>query len=366
MNIYSKIGIPVLGLVVVNYLASSAFAQTLSADSRQYAQEVTVLIARRNSAGGVDPVGSGVIIAKSGNTYDVLTATHNFGDQAQYAIKTYDSKIYNIEEINKLSYQENLLDLTVVRFSSTSKTNYRVVEVINNSSLVVGGTPVYICGFPQSSLGFEIVPGEVTGNDKRDLAQLIQAQDKIKFKGYNLRYNAETDYGMSGGPILDSNNRLVGIHGRQSSSESSRVKIGIKIDTFWAVAPSDLRNRILSPNYSTPSNGNQNLLNDVLVYRGTLESGDSVLASDKSLYDEYTFEGKAGQRVSILLESSDFDTYLAVFTPNGELWQEHDDISNNNSNAQITVTLPTTGTYRVIVNAYNSQEKGRYTLKITL
>lgn len=97
---------------------------------------------------------------------------------------------------------------------------------------------------------------------------------------------------------------------------------------------------------------------------GELQNGDSVLASDGSLYDEYTFDGKEGQQITITLESSDFDTYLAVFTPDNKLLQEHDDINQNNSNSEITVTLPASGTYRVIVNAYDSKGKGKYLLKV--
>ena len=102
----------------------------------------------------------------------------------------------------------------------------------------------------------------------------------------------------------------------------------------------------------------------LLNQQGELQTGDSVLASDGSLYDEYTFDGKEGQQITITLESSEFDTYLAVFTPDNKLLQEHDDINQNNPNSQITVTLPASGTYRVIVNAYDSQGKGKYLLKV--
>ena len=102
----------------------------------------------------------------------------------------------------------------------------------------------------------------------------------------------------------------------------------------------------------------------ILNEQGELGEGDSVLASDGSLYDEYTFEGVEGQEVTITLDSSDFDTYLAIFTPDNALLEEHDDINQSNSNSQITVTLPSEGTYRVIVNSYDDQGKGQYNLKI--
>lgn len=109
-----------------------------------------------------------------------------------------------------------------------------------------------------------------------------------------------------------------------------------------------------------PSEPSATLLDEA----GVLETGDKILSSDQSLYDEYTFNGQQGQQITISLESSEFDTYLAVFTPDNELLQEHDDIDQNNSNSQITITLPKTGTYRVIVNAYDSKGKGKYLLKV--
>ena len=97
---------------------------------------------------------------------------------------------------------------------------------------------------------------------------------------------------------------------------------------------------------------------------GTLETGDPILPSDGSLYDFHYFEGSSGQEVTITLESLDFDTYLAVFSPDEKLLAEHDDISQENSNSQLIITLPTTGTYRIIVNSYDNTGVGRYTLKV--
>jgi hypothetical protein len=102
----------------------------------------------------------------------------------------------------------------------------------------------------------------------------------------------------------------------------------------------------------------------ILDAQGELVDGDQVLESDNSLYDEYTFDGEEGQSITVTLDSSDFDTYLAVFTPDDKLLEEHDDVSQTDSNSAITVTLPATGVYRVIVNSYDSKGRGSYTLKI--
>ncbi len=102
----------------------------------------------------------------------------------------------------------------------------------------------------------------------------------------------------------------------------------------------------------------------ILQEDGVLAEGAPVLESDGSLYREYTFEGRAGQSVRITLESSEFDPYLALFGPNSRLVAENDDITESSQDAAIAVTLPVAGTYRVIVNAYDSTGRGRYTLTV--
>ena len=92
----------------------------------------------------------------------------------------------------------------------------------------------------------------------------------------------------------------------------------------------------------------------------------SVLPSDSSLYDEYTFEGTQGQKVVVTVESTEFDTYLAIFNSQGELLAENDDATQQNSNSELTVTLSANGRYRVIVNAYDPPPKGRGKYNLTV
>ncbi|MGD1712257.1 pre-peptidase C-terminal domain-containing protein, partial [Dapis sp. BLCC M172] len=102
----------------------------------------------------------------------------------------------------------------------------------------------------------------------------------------------------------------------------------------------------------------------ILQQEGTLSDGDLVLPSDESIYDEHTFEGTEGQVVTVTLDSPDFDTYLAVFSPTGELLGEHDDVNQKNTNSELTITLPVTGKYRVIVNSYDKTGRGEYNLQV--
>lgn len=95
-----------------------------------------------------------------------------------------------------------------------------------------------------------------------------------------------------------------------------------------------------------------------------LLSGSSPALEDGSLYEEHSFQGNAGQTITISLESSEFDTYLILLGPNDQVIGENDDASPNTLNSTLTITLPVTGTYRIIANAYDAEGQGRYLLTI--
>ncbi|MBD2580657.1 PPC domain-containing protein [Oscillatoria sp. FACHB-1406] len=102
----------------------------------------------------------------------------------------------------------------------------------------------------------------------------------------------------------------------------------------------------------------------ILQVQGALEEGDNVLDEDKSLYDVHNFQGRAGQSVTISVDSTDFDTYVLIADDNGKVLEENDDLSEDNSNSRLTLTLPRDGTYHIIVNGYESKDRGRYNLTV--
>jgi hypothetical protein len=108
------------------------------------------------------------------------------------------------------------------------------------------------------------------------------------------------------------------------------------------------------------------LQNPLLQEAGMLEEGDAVLSSDGSLYDEYTFEGQAGQSITITLQSEQFDTYLALLDPEQKVIGENDDIAQENDDSELTVTLPSNGTYTVIANGFDSTSRGEYMLEVKI
>lgn len=93
---------------------------------------------------------------------------------------------------------------------------------------------------------------------------------------------------------------------------------------------------------------------------GDLRQGDEQLDSGEFV-DTYSFQGRAGDRVSLSMTSGEFDPYLLINGP-GDFSEENDDREDGDTGAGLDVRLPATGTYRVMATSYESGERGRYSL----
>lgn len=95
---------------------------------------------------------------------------------------------------------------------------------------------------------------------------------------------------------------------------------------------------------------------------GTLAQGDSTLNSGEFV-DTYTFEGRAGQQVTVSMTSGAFDSYVMVRGPSG-FSEDNDDRETGDTNSQLTMRLPATGTYRIQATSYQSGETGAYRVSL--
>ena len=200
-------------------------AQALnSAEVSTIAEAITVRIDGQNP-------GSGVIIKRQGNVYTVLTAAHVVATADEYGVITADNLHYPLtyDQVKKFPG----IDLALVEFTSSKP--YQVAD-LGDSSQVRAGEPIYVSGFPMPTAAISapiwtFSEGKVTANAKRPLAD-----------GYGLVYSNNTLPGMSGGSVLDSQGRLIGIHGRadgehhEQRAETVYVKtgfnLGVPINTF--------------------------------------------------------------------------------------------------------------------------------------
>ncbi|MDJ0559342.1 MAG: serine protease, partial [Microcystis sp. M53599_WE4] len=201
---------------------------------------------------GVIANGSGVIIAKEGNIYTVLTADHVLcGEMARtdscadytYTVVTSDGKTRNIEK-STIIRQEGV-DLAVFQFESLD--NYPVAEIANYNPNT--GDFVFAAGFPKIGQNPSkwLFSGGAILEKEEGLLQTRQSPLRNKqggtlqsvaslTEGYELVYTSITFGGMSGGAVLDSQGRVIGIHGRSEGAGVTEIQLGfslgIPISTF--------------------------------------------------------------------------------------------------------------------------------------
>jgi hypothetical protein len=88
---------------------------------------------------------------------------------------------------------------------------------------------------------------------------------------------------------------------------------------------------------------------------GRLETGDQTM-NDGTFADVWTFQGNAGQAITIDVMSDEFDAYAQLLDAAGNRLAEDDD-SGGNLNARITYTLPATGQYQIVVNNFGDTRR---------
>ncbi|MEL6222390.1 MAG: hypothetical protein AAFR31_07095 [Cyanobacteria bacterium J06627_8] len=113
-----------------------------------------------------------------------------------------------------------------------------------------------------------------------------------------------------------------------------------------------------------PINSSPPISTVLLETDGVLEPGDRIIYQDGSLYDEYEINGLQEQQIRIRLESLDFDPYLVLLHPNGDILAQNDDIAVDNVNSFLDYRLPVDGTYRVVANGFDRHSRGHYRLTV--
>lgn len=95
---------------------------------------------------------------------------------------------------------------------------------------------------------------------------------------------------------------------------------------------------------------------------GSLQDGDQRLDSGEYV-DVWTFQGRAGQQVTINMSSTEVDAYLMLRGPAG-VSEWNDDRATGETNARITVRLPADGLYRISATSYEPDESGDYRISL--
>lgn len=178
--------------------------------------------------------------------------------------------------------------------------------------------------------------------------------------------------GNSGGPLLNAQGELIGVNSAIFAPRGAGGNIGIG----FAIAIDEVQPFLVSVRDGTAARTAQQtspLLGGQQAERiapnspveGQLTTDSGVHPADRSYFNAYTFEGKAGQQIEIDMTSSEVDSYLILLTPDGQDLA-HDDDGGGGSDARLITALPADGVYTVLANSYRAGETGHYNIRLGL
>ncbi len=98
---------------------------------------------------------------------------------------------------------------------------------------------------------------------------------------------------------------------------------------------------------------------------GRLSAAD-VRLDDGSYFDQYVYQGRRGERITVTLRSGAFDVYLHVGRGRGASFESiaTDDDGAGGTDARVEVTLPDDGEYVIRPNSLEADKTGEYTLSV--
>lgn len=327
-----------MGTAVVAALVVQFPSAAMAKSATQIAQIAQVTTVQINSTDGLTPGGSGVIVAKQGNTYTVLTANHVVcqkilpmspcREDVAYTVRTHTAQEYPVVGWKSLSVSPTDPDLAIVTFESAQ--NYSIAPLGDSQQAVVG-TPIFVSGFPASA------ERQGSQRDWQFSNGLVTSRPSERPWGYTLVYNAVTWRGMSGGPVFDEEGRTIGIHGTgengasttsESASGEDVIKTGfnaaIPINTFL-----NLRDRIdidmanLTVDSTPPTENSAARIDNPesaqdYNNRGLIQSGDgkfseALAAFDRAIELDSEYTEAYFNRGNIYFQQGNYDRALADY-----------------------------------------------------
>ncbi|MDJ1180439.1 serine protease [Roseofilum sp. BLCC_M91] len=163
---------------------------------RQIARAIAVKVIAGTSHG------SGIILGREGETYQVVTNRHVLTASDTYKIQTSDGQVYAAIQVTAIDFRGK--DLALLTFRSDRP--YTLASIAEVSSVVK--SEVFAAGFPLQSPpdaaedGFVFNQGTLQWLLEQPLAD-----------GYQMGYDNDIRKGMSGGPLLNNRGEVIGING---------------------------------------------------------------------------------------------------------------------------------------------------------
>jgi len=89
-----------------------------------------------------------------------------------------------------------------------------------------------------------------------------------------------------------------------------------------------------------------------------------LLPAESTYTQQWRLAGRAGQTVTIDLAADAFDAYAFLLGPGLEVAKPQDDDSGGHCNARLTVRLPQTGDYFIVVTSSERFATGAFRLSV--
>jgi S1-C subfamily serine protease len=290
--------------------------------------------------------GSGTIISPDGM---VLTNAHVVAAGGTVNIVLSDGRKMVADVVG---FGEEGLDLAVVKIRG--QTNLPTIPLARPGSVKVG-QQAFAIGNPFGRFQGTFTVGIVSRIDQQ--RSLIQT-------------DAAINPGNSGGPLLNSSGELIGVNTSIFTRGQGGGNIGIgfaisvdKLPAFLTAVREGRAPRVAQRRSLFGGKSPDKITLNGPTVSGTLTNQSRVMSADNSFFDVYSFEGKAGQQVTIEMKSQEIDSFLILVGPNQRKIAQ-DDNGAGNKNARITIRLPVNGTYIVLANSNEARESGAYTLDL--
>jgi len=340
---FDALTIILTGAVTVAAVVGQQYA-ACAKTAQEIAQLAILTTVEVNNTLGFSASGSGVIIAKQGNIYTVLTTNHVVASLAQeYSIRTHLEKNYRAIRIQRLPKNDRDIDLALVQFQSREQ--YPVAPMGESERAVVGSS-IYVAGYPLPIAFGSERKLEFTGG-------IVSSRLGRTSSGYGLRYQAVTRRGMSGGPVFDADGRVVGIHGQgdtvgtvksQWNGQIEEIKTGLN-----SAIPIDAFTALLS---QTKPNG-WDILSNISISRASSQSqpnlGQGGFVCDTSTGEPVTvYQNPQGFREPWIRWNSNFFS-SSGYDPLTRCQQVSQRLENYNRNRQLNyVTVGVVNNQKVI------------------
>ena len=191
-------------IFLLNPIKSENKLETKKSENKKIYRHLKGITVKILTAGGA---GSGVLIKKKGITYEVITAWHvvkdNLPSEEIWIITSDGEKhLFNKNSLKQI----NKFDMAILSFSS--KNNYELAKFNEKNDFEIS-QKIFLAGFPiNEKFKSKINEGTLIINSNINFG-----------KGYRFFYSNKAELGMSGGPILNKDGFLIGIHGRAELSE---------------------------------------------------------------------------------------------------------------------------------------------------